>query len=69
MAIINDIVRNGLLNVFMQRHTVEEMEGNSGINLGNEYEESDEEIVIGEDNSPSYQNTVKNEESSSDDEM
>ena len=45
------------------------MEGNSGINIGNEYEESNEENVIGEDNPPSYQNTVKREESSSDDEM
>ena len=69
MAIINDVIRNGLLDVFMQRHIVEEMEGSSGINLGNEYEESDEENIIGEDNSPSYQNTVKSKESSSDEEM
>ena len=55
--------------MFMQRHIVEGMEENSGINIGNEYEESDEENVVGEDNQPSHQNTVKSEESSSDDEM
>ena len=52
MAIINDVIRKGLLNVFMQRHIVEGMEENSGINIGNEYEKSDEENVIGEDNPP-----------------
>ena len=70
-TIIIDVIRDGLLDVFMQRHMVEEVEGNSDINLGNEYEESesDEENVISEDNSPSYLNTVKTEETSSDDEM
>ena len=46
-----------------------EVEGYSGINLGNEYEESesDKENVISKDNSPSYLNMVKTEETSSDD--
>ena len=66
-TIISDVIRDGLFDIFTQRHMIGE--GNSGIDLGNEYEEdeSDAENVIVEDNSPSYLNTVKTEETSSDD--
>ena len=69
MTNINDVIRNRLLGLIMQRHIMERMEENGSINVENEYEESDEEAVIDfcEDNPPSYQNTVKSEESSSDD--
>ena len=69
MANIKDVIRNMLLGLIMQRHIIERMEENGSINVENEYEESDEETVIDfcEDNPPSYQNTVKSEGSSSDD--
>ena len=69
MTNINDVIRNRLLGLIMQRHLIERMEENGSINEENEYEESDEGTVIGlsEDNPPSYQDTVKSEESSSDD--
>ena len=69
MTNINDIIRNRLLGLIMQRHLIERMEENGSINEDNEYEESEEGTVIGlgEDNPPSYQDTVKSEDSSTDD--
>ena len=66
---ISDVIRDGLFDIFTQRHMIGEVEGNSDIDLRNKYEESEsaEENVISEDNSPSYLNTVKTEETSSDD--
>ena len=66
-SIISDMVRDGLFNMFTQNHMVGEE--NSGIVLGEEYEEdeSDTENVRAEDNYSNHPNTVKTEESSSDD--
>ena len=65
--IISDMIRDGLFDIFTQRHMIGE--GNSEIDFGEEYEEdeSDTENVRAEDNSSSHLNTVKTEETSSDD--
>ena len=66
-SIISDMVRDGLFNMFTQNHMIGEE--NSGIDLGEEYEEdeSDTENVRAKDNYSNHPNTVKTEESSSDD--
>ena len=65
---INDIIRNRLLGLIMQRHLIDRMEENGSNDEEGEYEESEDGTVIGlgEDNPSSYQDIVKDEDSSTD---
>ena len=69
-ANINDVVRNRIMGLLMHRHLINRLRENRDNNIEGEYEESDDETVVGHDEAdpPAYRDVVKEENSSTDDE-
>ena len=68
-ANINDIVRNRIMGLLMHRHLIDRLRESRDNNKEGEYEESDDETVVEHDevDPPAYQDVVKVENSSTDD--
>ena len=68
-ADINDIVRNRIMGLLMHRHLINRIRESRENNEEGEYEESDDETVINTDevDPPAYNNIVKEEAASTDD--
>ena len=65
---INDIIRNRLMGLIMHRHLIDRLRESSDDDEEGEYEESEDETVVGqgEGNPPAYHDIIKEENSSTD---
>ena len=65
---INDIIRNRLMGLIMHRHLIDRLRESSDNDEEGEYEESEDETVVGqgEGNPPAYHDIIKEENSSTD---